>query len=400
MLATETLDEVEIANGMLREKTLMILTPSYPNEDESFIAETFVKFQVAELKRHFRKIIVIAPVLRSFRYLKKDKLCKDYSYDNVEVYYPRGVYVPITWLSRVVIDNRLKAVERIIKKHHLHFDLIHAHFTWPSGYIGVKLKEKYGAPLVTTIHENGDWFDKEIEMNHPLINAAWSGANALIRVNQRDVPVLQHYNEHTYCIPNGFSPIFHPIETDVARNQLNLPKDSKIIFTLGNLIKRKGFNYLIEAMKSICNQRGDVFCYIGGSGPERDNLQKQIEELHLDGGVSLLGSIPGEQLVLWMNACDVFVLPSLSESFGVVQIEALACGKPVVSARNRGSEEVIISDDYGILVEPADSDDLAEKIMTALDKEWNRDEILRYAAQYAWKNIAKELMGVHMRLLE
>jgi glycosyltransferase involved in cell wall biosynthesis len=317
----------------------------------------------------------------------------------VEVYYPRSIYIPITWLSKPVIDNRVKAVEHTIIKHHLHFDLIHAHFTWPSGYIGVKLKEKYGTPVVTTIHENGDWFDKEIQMNHPSINKAWSGANALIRVNQRDVPVLQQYNECTYSIPNGFSPIFHPIDTDIARNQLNLPKDSKIIFTLGNLIKRKGFNHLIEAMRLICNQRSDVFCYIGGAGPERDSLQKQIEELHLDGKISLLGSIPSDQLALWMNACDVFVLPSLSESFGVVQIEALACGKPVVSARNRGSEEVITSDDHGLLVNSADSYDLSEKIQIALDREWNCEVILQYAERYTWESIVEEIMGVYESVL-
>ncbi len=400
MLATETIEGMENASVALKEKTLLILAPAYPNEDGSFIAGTFVKYQVAELKRHFRKIIVIAPVLRSFKYLEKDKLCKEYSYDNVEVYYPRSIYVPIAWLSRIVIDNRVKAVERTIGKHHLHFDLIHAHFTWPSGYIGVKMKENYGTPVVTTIHENGDWFDKEIQMSHPLINKAWSEANALVRVNRRDVPVLRQYNEHTYCIPNGFSPIFYPTDTDTARNQLNLPKDSKIIFTLGNLIKRKGFNYLIEAMRSICNQRSDVFCYIGGAGPERDSLQKQIEELHLDKKVILLGSIPGDQLTLWMNACDLFVLPSLSESFGVVQIEALACGKPVVSALNRGSREVIISDDYGLLVEPADSGDLAEKIMMALDKEWDREALLGYAERFTWKNIAKEITKIYLALID
>ena len=288
----------------LKDKTLLILTPSYPNEDESFIAETFVKYQVAELKQYFKKVIVIAPVLRSFGYLKKDKLCKDYTYDNVEIYFPRSIYVPIVWLSRILIDNRLQAVERCIEEHHLHFDLIHAHFTWPSGYIGVRLKEKYGKPVVTTIHENGDWFDQEVGMDHPLINTAWSGADALIRVNQKDVPVLKHYNEQVYSIPNGFSPAFHPIDTAVARERLGLPGDVKIVFSLGNLIQRKGFNYLIDAMEQIYNQRNDVLCFIGGAGPESGSLQGQIDRLHLGEKVRLLGSVPSAVLPLWMNACQ------------------------------------------------------------------------------------------------
>jgi teichuronic acid biosynthesis glycosyltransferase TuaC len=384
----------------LKDKTLLILTPSYPNEDESFIAETFVKYQIAELKQYFKKIVVIAPVLRSFGYFKKDKLCKDYTYDNVEVYFPRSIYVPILWLSKILIDNRPQAVERCIEEHHLHFDLIHAHFTWPSGYIGVRLKEKYGKPVITTIHENGDWFDREVEMNHPLINTAWSGADALIRVNRKDVPVLKRYNEQVYSIPNGFSSAFHPIDTTVARERPGLPRDPKVIFTLGNLIKRKGFNYLIDAMEQVCNQRDDVLCFIGGAGPEEGNLQGQIDRLDLGEKVKLLGSVPSDILPLWMNTCDIFVLPSLSESFGVVQIEAMACGKPVVSARNRGSEEIIISDEHGLLVEPADPEDLAEKILVALDREWDQEAILAYAEQYTWENIAKEIMGVYKQILE
>jgi len=380
------------------DKVLLVITPIYPNQDESVITGTFVKSQVAELKQHFKKIIVIVPVLRSFGFLEQDKLCKDYTYDNVEVYYPRSIYVPIVWLSKVLIDNRLQVVERCIEEHQLQFDIIHAHFTWPSGYIGVRLKEKYGKPVITTIHENGDWFDQEVEMDHPLINIAWSGADALIRVNRKDVPVLKRYNEQVYSIPNGFSPAFHPIDTNIARERLGLPEDAKIIFSLGHLIKRKGFNYLIDAMEQVCNQRDDVLCFIGGAGPEGGNFQGQIGRLRLGEKVRLLGSVPGDILPLWMNTGDFFVLPSLSESFGVVQIEAMACGKPVVATRNRGSEEVIISEEHGLLVEPADSDDLARKILMALDREWDQVMILTYAEQFTWANIAEEILGVYSKL--
>ena len=382
----------------LRDKALLILTPSYPNEDESLIIEMFVKYQVDELKQYFKKIVVIAPVLRSFGYLKKDRLCKDYTYENVEVYFPRSIYIPIFWLSKILIDNRLQVVERCIEEHHIDFDLIHAHFTWPSGYIGVRLKEKYGKPVITTIHENGDWFDQEVGMEHPLINTAWSGADALIRVNRKDVPVLKRHNEQVYSIPNGFSPAFHPIDAAIARERLGLPEDVKIVFTLGNLIKRKGFNYLMDAMEQVCSQQDDVLCFIGGAGAERENLQGQIERLGLGEKVNLLGSVPGDQLTLWMNACDLFVLPSLNEGNPTVMFEALGCGKPFVGTKVGGVPEVIASDDYGLLVEPADPEDLAEKILVALDEEWDREAILEYAERFTWENIAKELVGVYARV--
>lgn len=383
----------------LKEKNLLIITPVFPNLDPSSFNGTFVKNQVDVLKNYFKNILIIRPVFRSFGIRSEDKHCKDYSYDNVHVYYPRCIYVPIFWLSKILIDNRLQVVERCIEEHRLHFDLIHAHFTWPSGYIGIMLKEKYGKPVITTIHENGDWFDQEVSMDHPLINTALSGADALIRVNRKDVPILKRYNEQVYSIPNGFSPDFHPIDTAVAREQLGLRGGARIIFTLGNLIKRKGFNYLIDAMEQVCSQRDNVLCFIGGTGPERGSLQGQIDLLHLRERVKLLGSVPGDRLTLWMNACDLFVLPSLSESFGVVQIEALACGKPVVSARNRGSEEVIISDQYGVLADPADPEDLAEKIMIALDQKWDREAIISYSERFSWDNIAEDIRNVYFNIM-
>lgn len=380
-----------------REQNLLIIASAYPGRDESLMG-LFIKYQVAELKQYFKKVIVIAPIFRSFGFLKKDRICHDYTYDNVEVYYPRCIYIPIFWLSRVLIDNRLLVVEQIIEKYHIQFDIIHAHFTWPSGYIGVRLKEKYGKPVITTIHENGDWFDQEVEMNHPLINIAWSGADALIRVNRKDVPVLKRYNEQVYSIPNGFSPAFHPIDAAIARERLGLPGDVKIVFTLGGLIQRKGFNYLIDAMERVYSERDDVLCFIGGAGPERGSLQGQIGRLHLGEKVKLLGSLPGDQLTLWMNACNFFVLPSLNEGNPTVMFEALGCGKPFVGTKVGGVPEVIASDDYGLLVEPANSEDLAEKILVALDREWNREAILTYAERFTWENVVKEILKLYAQL--
>lgn len=384
----------------LNKKTLLILAPSYPNKDECFTSGVFVKNQVTELKHYFKKVIIIAPVFQSFRYFKKDQVCKDYSYDNVEVYYPRCFYIPIYWLSKMLIDNRVQVVKRTIKQHHIHFDLIHAHFTWPSGYIGVRLKEIYGKPIIITIHENGDWFDQEVGVENILINNTWSAADALIRVNRKDVPILQRYNKCVYAIPNGFSSAFHPVDTTIARNQLGLSGDQKIIFTLGGLVKRKGFNYLIDAMETVCSQRNDVICFIGGAGAERGSLQRQIDRLHLGDKVRLLGSIPNEELPLWMNACDLFVLPSLNEGNPTVMFETLGCGKPFVGTKVGGVPEVISSDLYGLLVDPADPKDLAEKILIALDRKWNREKILAYAERFTWENISTQICHVYTMIMK
>jgi len=310
-------------------------------------------------------------------------------------------------LSKILIDNRLKVVSNLIEQENIQFDIIHAHFTWPSSYIGLKLKEKYDRPLVVTIHENSEWFYKEVSMDHPLINDSWVNADTLLRVNKKDIPILKQFNENSFTTLNGYSSQFEKLDKNACRERLNLPSDYKIIFSLGWLVERKGFNYLIDAMNIIREERNDVLCFIGGSVPAEDELnnktkmklEKQIVDLDLQDHVKLIGLVPDELLPVWMNACDIFVLPSLSESFGIVQVEAMACGKPVVATRNGGSEEIITSDDYGLLVEPGDPSDLAEKILAALDKEWDYDVIQDYVQQYKWENIAEEIQQVYCNVL-
>jgi len=95
----------------------------------------------------------------------------------------------------------------------------------------------------------------------------------------------------------------------------------------------------------------------------------------------------------------LFVLSSLMESFGVVQIEAMACGKPIVATKNGGSEEIIVSEDYGLLCESGNSKMLAEKILIGLDKEWDAKKILNYARRFTWDNIVEEIMEIYNELL-
>lgn len=319
--------------------------------------------------------------------------------ENVQVSPTPIWYLPTDRDYKRLGERHYAHVKSLIKERGTKFDLIHAHFTWSAGYAGARLKEEYDVPFVVTGHgydiyslpfKDDEWRAK--------IEYVLNTADHIITVSQSNLACIQKLDVSTpvTVIPNGFrSDLFYPRDSLECRKALNLPQDKKIILTVGNLEPVKGQRYLVEAVQRIIRERKNILCVIVGAGKVRTALERQIRSLGLEDYILLAGGKPHDEIPLWMNACDLFVLPSLRESFGVVQIEAMACGKPVVATRNGGSEEVVISDKYGLLVEPADPEDLAEKILIALDREWDREAILGYAEGFTWEHIIRDVIHIY-----
>lgn len=389
-----------------RDLTLLVLTPDYPDEKHRYIGSIYVKSQLEPLKPFFKKIIVICPVPFSFGMKPSDRYCSDYQYDNVNVYFPRCFFLPRSWpipfltnRHKMIFDFRFRAVLQLIRKRGIGFDLIHAHFTWPSAYIAIQLKKKFHVPVVATIHEDSSWLEEEIRMDQPRLGRTWRECDVLIRVNKKEVPVLSLYNNHTIYIPNGFGPAFHPMDKQECRTFLNLSAHSKIVLGLAQLIERKGFSYLIDAMEQVIKKDPSVICYIGGSGPEKQNLKDRIQVKGLQKNVFLLGFLPESQIVRWINSADVFVLPSLHEGNPTVMFECLGCGVPFIGTAVGGIPEIITSDTYGYICKSADADDLARAIIRALDKAWDVKAITGYAKKFSWESVGCEIMGVYKQLI-
>lgn len=382
-----------------QDKNLLVITPHYL---------TFVKDQINELAKYFSKIYVFIPMVKFSDILKNLKPFKKHSKkyliddkdlpENIKILVPTYSHLPLLPFRKNQGRNQFKAVDDLIQKEKIEFDLIYCHFTWPSGYAGVKLKEEYGKRLVITAHGYDIYglpFKDKYWKNKILYTL--NNADQIVTVSKRNFDCVQKLkiSTNTKIIPNGYDHnLFKLMDKGECREKINLPLDKKIILTVGNLADVKGHKYLIKAMKKVVDHRKDILCVIIGSGRLKNKLEDQIKELRLERFVKLVGGMIHDEIPIWMNACDIFVLPSLSESFGVVQIEAMACGKPVVATYNGGSEEIITSEDYGLLCESANSEELAEKILLALDKKWDKDEILNYAKKFLWKDIAKEIVRV------
>jgi glycosyltransferase involved in cell wall biosynthesis len=270
------------------------------------------------------------------------------------------------------------------------------------------LTSKFFSKSKVILHVHGAEFDvffaESPKILKHLIRHVIKSSDAVIVTSPAWIPVLQRiggdYNS-IYPVPNGYvSTDFYPVETMIARTKLNIPHNKKVLITVGALEVYKGHEYLIKSMRLLADKHDDIVVYIIGEGSSKEHLRSLIKQHSLEDTVILTGGDkPIQELNLFMNACDLFVLPSLHEGNPTVMFEALGCGKPFVGTSVGGVPEVITSDECGLLVKPADPEDLAEKILQALAREWDREAILAHAERYTWVNIAKETMDIYKQVL-
>ncbi len=144
------------------------------------------------------------------------------------------------------------------------------------------------------------------------------------------------------------------------RRRLGIPGDAPLAVSVGRLDPIKGYPHLLEAARQLRPRRPDLHWVLVGDGEQRGALQRMVHEQGLESIVHFSGWLPNPQVA--MAACDVFVLPSLSEAFGRVLVEAMAFGKPVVAARVGGIPEIVVPGETGILVPPAQPEACAQAV--------------------------------------
>ncbi|RXA16708.1 glycosyltransferase family 4 protein [Methanosarcina sp. MSH10X1] len=255
--------------------------------------------------------------------------------------------------------------------------------------------------IVTFHHSRTEEFVKKYKL---FFNFVLKNVDTMILVSNRQREFISktfpQYSDKLVVIPNGYdSAIFFPRNTDECRSTLKVPMNKKVIFNISNLIDIKGHKYLIEAIGNIAKTRSDIYCIIAGKGYLSETLEQQIKNSKLEDYVKLVGWIPDNEIPIYINASDFFVLPSLGEGNPIVMFEAIGCGKPFIGTKVGGIPEIIASEEYGLLCEPASSAELEKTILLALDKNWNSSRIKKYAETFTWKNIAKTTKSAYEQKL-
>jgi glycosyltransferase involved in cell wall biosynthesis len=241
-------------------------------------------------------------------------------------------------------------------------DIIHAHSAWWAGAAAIRIGKTLDRPVVLTEHH-----DRFLTPESLSARRGWYALRAFrdatavscvsdeLRSSLRDWGVAREIS----VIPNPIFPSDFPLRSKPLRS----PDDASFRFlAVAHLQAHKGMHTLIDAFAEAFPD-GDAELIIGGSGPERGRLQQQISDRALSSRVRLAGHLRSSQVVQHMHHADAFVLPSHREPFGVVVLEALACGLPVLATESGGPSS-IVTDDLGVRVAPESVADLAHGLRT------------------------------------
>jgi N-acetyl-alpha-D-glucosaminyl L-malate synthase BshA len=304
---------------------------------------------------------------------------------------------------------------QVVREHDI--DVIHAHWAVPMGFVSSLVKLMTDKPLVITTHGRDVYVDPEagaivpeLWYVRPFLRFALRQADRVISVSQdcrRHTVAAGASPDRTSVIYNGVdAKRFSPIESNEhIRQILGVSDAARLVLFVGSLRSYKGVDVLIRAMPLVLESEPLAVVVIIGSGPQKKDLIALRDRLGLQKAVIFAGSIPNSEIVSYENECDVFVLSSRRESFGIAAVEAMACAKPVIGTKVGGLKEVIDDGQTGILVEPNNSEQLAKAILQVLeDKSYaqrlGENARRKVEAKFDWVKIARRTINLYGDVLE
>jgi D-inositol-3-phosphate glycosyltransferase len=295
------------------------------------------------------------------------------------------------------------------------YDIIHSHY-WLSGLVGEQLKALWGVPHVVMFHTLGEIKNRasigehESDLRIRAEAAILAGADRVICATELERDSLRQLYDAPEAkiavIPLGVDlERFRPVSKQDARSALGL-NGERIILFVGRIEPLKGIDILINAASLL---ESDVECtvlVVGGdesSQTEVAELQDLARDRGIEHRVAFVGAVDHETLPLYYNAADVCVVPSHYESFGLVAVEAMASGVPVVASRVGGLTGTIKDGETGYLIPWLCPEPFAERIELLLENEPLRNNLGEAAraamSRYRWENVAEAVLGLYEELL-
>ena len=350
-------------------------------------------------------------------------------YGNRVVHVPAGPEHPVSKQEMAnYIPQFVEGVKAFACDKGIHYDIIHSHY-WMSGIAAAALSDLWaGTPIVHMFHTLGKMKNRiarsaaEREGEYRI-----NGEKQVLgRVNRITVATLAELTQLRFLYkadPNKMVVIppgvdvdhFYPIPADEAKMYIGLKPENRMILFVGRIEPLKGVDTLLQAMACLQlkeAQRPVHLAIIGGdpsASPEQmtvemARLQKLCEVLGLDQSVVFLGKRDQDKLPYYYSAAEVLVMPSHYESFGMVALEAMACGTPVIASEVGGLAYLVRDGETGFTIPAEEPDALCEKLTwllndSALHQKMS-EQAAEYAQDYAWEKIAKQIVDVYEELVK
>ena len=349
---------------------ILLLTHSYPDTNRKWRG-VFIQEQVMALgKEHSITVVYFKVNYSHFSPFAKYSFTKTINGNITEF------VVTITKSFPVITQLKyLSNTYRFINNEILKYgkpDIIHSHLAYPAGFLGTIIQKRKKIPNVLTEHT---WIQKYFRswIHKQCVLYTLKNAVAIVSVsNALKDNIGQFCKRNISVVPNVVDVERFKISEKTKSGQLNIG----LLGGLGNF--RKGLDILLKAV-SILNDK-DLLLHIGGDGQLLGHFKNLAKELKVEERCRFYGELQPSEILEFYSSIDIFVLASRDETFGVVIIEAMACGLPVIATKCGGPEE-IITDDTGILVEKEDPEALARAIsfMSENMSSYKSDLIRKYA---------------------
>lgn len=326
--------------------------------------------------------------------------------DGVQVYRVDNFMISsnnfIDWVMQLNFNMIAKAGEIIAEKGN--FDVIHAH-DWLVAYAGKTLKYAYNTPLVSTIHateagrNSGIRDEQQKYINDTEWMLTYESSEVIVNSNYMKNELQRLFGlpyEKINVVPNGVNlNLFNNIEKDYDFRRRFAMDNEKIILFIGRLVYEKGIQTLIAAMPKILANYHDSKLIVAGKGGMIDELKAQVNALGLGNKVYFTGYLASKDVQRMYKCADISVFPSTYEPFGIVALEAMLSGTPVVVSDVGGLNEIVEHGVNGMKSYAGNPNSLADSILTLLYDQKLCDTVtknakLKVKTEYNWTKIAQD----------